>query len=177
MYGNAKRKLLGISKGGPSTPSKGGDNGDITADGDGFDPTTTPKKKATPRKRKTGTPKAGEETTGENGEGGSTDATPKPKRVRKTPAKKAPITPVKVKEGNSETDTDIEVLVWPFASFSFFEFTLFSSTTSHKLTNTWILSFDEYIVKDEPVETPGVDAAEPKTEESDDSEVKFEVLE
>lgn len=116
MYGNAKRKLLGIAPkaGGPSTPGKGGD---ITADGDGSEPldsitpTTTPKKKATPRKRKTATPKAGGEATGENGEEGSTETTPKPKRVRKTPAKKAAKTPVKVKEDNSETDAAIEGLV------------------------------------------------------------------
>lgn len=110
MYGNAKRKLLGIAPkvGGPGTPSKGGD--DITCDGDGADPldpdtpTTTPKKKSTPRKRKTATPKAGGEGAGENGEDGATETTPKPKRVRKTPVKKAAKSAVVVKEDGSETE-------------------------------------------------------------------------
>lgn len=104
MYGNAKRKLLSVA------PKTGGD-------GDGPDPldttpTTTPKKKATPRKRKTATPKAGGEGAGENGEDGTTETTPKPKRVRKTPAKTAPKSSETVKEDNSEAESAIQGLVW-----------------------------------------------------------------
>ncbi|KAK2766668.1 hypothetical protein FQN54_005980 [Arachnomyces sp. PD_36] len=98
MYGNAKRKLLGM------TPSKNGEGAD-TPNG----ATTTPKKKATPRKRKPATPKGGAESPGENGDGDATESTPK-KRARKTPAKKGAKSAAFAEEEKSDAEPAAEGL-------------------------------------------------------------------
>jgi hypothetical protein len=99
MYGNARRKLLGVA-------SKAGDGDGPDALDSATATTTTPKKKATPRKRKTATPKTGGEGA-ENGEGDSVDGTPT-KRTRKTPAKKAAKSAPIVKENSSDAETVVE---------------------------------------------------------------------